>query len=581
MNDPNGLVYFEGEYHLFYQHNPEGRTWGHMSWGHAVSSDLVHWKHLPLAIPEKKDRMAFSGCVVVDKENVSGLSDDGSPILVSIYTGYRQSDGWQAQFLAYSLDRGRTWKDYSEKPILDISSTDFRDPNVFPYGDEWRMVIALPTERKVQIYSSKDLKSWEYLSEFGPQGATGGAWECPDLFPLAVEGEETQRWVLQVDLDRQAFAGGSGGQYFVGQFDGDKFVLDQPTPATTFPKGAKVAQDFEVDGSGLWKLAKGSCGSTRSAMGLARSEPFEIDQSWLNFEIKGGRHPDQLEARLVVAGQVVKRTTGFNGVNFQPLSWDVSSWQGQTAVLELSDQTTDLWGYLELGRATLSNKPALESRDLAHWIDYGPDYYACISFHNLEKRRVWLAWMNNWLYGQQIPTNPWRSSMSVAREIGLKRVDNVLRLTQRPVKELDSLRRDSGPTLQTMLSNGGVSTSQIAPGSGDLTIRWRPGRGETLTWSLLGLDYTLDLKNKELRFERKGDFHPDFPNKTTVPLTLEKSEWQIRLLYDRSSVELFTQEGTLTHTARTFAESGDNTKVKVAADAGEVRLTNWEMESIW
>ena len=212
MNDPNGLVKYKDEYHLFYQYNPFGDTWGHMSWGHAVSKDLVHWKHLDVALPEKKDRMAFSGCVVVDSHNSAGFQTGQESALVAVYTGYRQSDGWQAQYLAYSNDRGRTWQDYSEQPVLDISSTDFRDPNVFPYQNEWRMVIALPTERKVRFYRSKDLKNWEFLSDFGPQGAVGGAWECPDFFPMKIEGEEQERWVLQVDLDRRAFAGGSGGQ---------------------------------------------------------------------------------------------------------------------------------------------------------------------------------------------------------------------------------------------------------------------------------------------------------------------------------------------------------------------------------
>lgn len=172
MNDPNGLVYFDGEYHLFYQHNPFGTRWGHMSWGHAVSKDLVKWEHLPIALPELDDLMAFSGSVVVDKTNSAGF---GENTLVALYTGHRPSNGHQAQYLAYSTDRGRSWERYTDKPVLDIESTDFRDPKVFPYEGEWRMVIALPTQRKVSFYSSPDLKSWTWLSDFGPQGAVGGA----------------------------------------------------------------------------------------------------------------------------------------------------------------------------------------------------------------------------------------------------------------------------------------------------------------------------------------------------------------------------------------------------------------------
>lgn len=579
MNDPNGLIYFDGEYHLFYQHNPFGKTWGHMSWGHAVSKDLVHWVHLPVALPETKDRMAFSGCVVLDENNTSGLGKNGQAPLVAVYTGYRQSDGWQAQYLATSLDRGRTWQDYSEDPVLDISSTDFRDPNVFWYKDEWRMVVALPTERKVQFYSSQDLKSWTYLSEFGPQGAVGGAWECPDLFPMQVEGEDKERWILQVDLDRQAYAGGSGGQYFVGDFDGERFTLDQPTPAIPWPDGRAVAQNFEVQGTGLWKQDPGECGSTRKALGRARSELFKLDKNWLNLQLRGGRHPGDLELRLRVDGRVVRRTTGYNGSHFQPIVWDVSPWRGKQAQLELYDQTTDLWGYLEIGGATLSDRPASLSQDLARWIDFGPDYYACISFHNLKERRVWLAWMNNWLYGQELPTSPWRSAMSVPRELTLRRIKGALELCQEPVKELKQLRHKE-PKVE-LLATSGVSTTELAQGSGDLTIDWKPGPAKTLSWRLLGLDYTLDLEDQELRFQREGDFHPEFPAETVVPLTQDQDVWKIRLLYDQSSVELFTQQGTLVHTARVFPTEREKTTLRLQGDGGEVRLVNWGMRSIW
>jgi sucrose-6-phosphate hydrolase SacC (GH32 family) len=584
MNDPNGLIYFQGEYHLFYQHNPFGDEWGHMSWGHAVSKDLVSWEHLPIALPELKDRMAFSGCVVVDKTNSAGFQKGTEPPLVAIYTGYRQSDGWQAQFLAYSHDRGRTWTDYSQHPVLDISSTDFRDPNVFRFGDEWRMVIALPTERKVAFYRSKDLKRWEHLSDFGPQGAVGGAWECPDLFPLKVADENMTRWVLQVDLDRNGYAGGSGGQYFIGDFDGNEFRLDSPSPRLLFPKGDAVARVFEVNGQGSWKLEPGVCGSTRESVGQAVSEPFILDRSWLNFEIQGGRHPEQLEVRLRVGGRIVKRTTGFNGSMFQPIAWDVSGWKGQEAQIELWDQTTDLWGHLAIRRATLSSRPAPVSKDLARWVDFGPDYYACLSFHNLEGRCVWLAWMNNWLYGQQIPTKPWRSAMSFPREVTLKRLNGALELCQKPVTELAKLRDKTDHFTKNVLADGGASEIPLALGSGELTIRWKPSSGELLKWTLLGLNYELDLEAQELRFQRgigQVDVHSTFENKTTVPLKLKPESWEIQMLYDQSSIELFTQEGSLSLTARTFPSKSEPTTLVLSADRGSVEISNRSLRSIW
>ena len=222
MNDPNGLVYFEGEYHLFYQHNPFGSDWGHMSWGHAVSTDLVHWRHLPVALREEGGVMVFSGSAVVDRRNSSGLCGrPGAACLVAIYAGHGQ--GKQTQNLAWSRDRGRTWTRYAKNPVLDIGSKDFRDPKVFwhePTG-RWIMVVALSEERKIRFYGSADLKSWSPLSDFGPAGHTKGQWECPDLFELPVEGDPARRrWVLDVDVNPGAPQGGSADQYFVGSFDG-------------------------------------------------------------------------------------------------------------------------------------------------------------------------------------------------------------------------------------------------------------------------------------------------------------------------------------------------------------------------
>src|SRR5215208_418024 len=168
MNDPNGLVYYKGEYHLFYQYNPFGDTWGHMSWGHSVSRDLVHWEELPVAIPEQGDEMIFSGSAVIDKENTSGFGSRGDPPMVAIYTSARP--GSQAQSLAYSTDRGRTWRKYAGNPVLDIGSAEFRDPKVFWYAPEhkWVMADSIAQEHKIRLYSSPDLKSWTLMSDFGP-----------------------------------------------------------------------------------------------------------------------------------------------------------------------------------------------------------------------------------------------------------------------------------------------------------------------------------------------------------------------------------------------------------------------------
>ena len=222
MNDPNGLVFYDGEYHLFYQHNPSGDVWGHMSWGHAVSTDLIHWKHLPIALSEDNNGMIFSGSAVVDWQNTSGFGNSGTSPLIAIYTSHSELE--QTQNVAYSVDRGRTWTKFEENPILSIGARDFRDPKVFWHepSQKWVMVTALSDQHKVRFDSSPDLKRWTYLSDFGPSGAVDGIWECPDLFSLRVEHDtEKIRWVLKVDALK-----GTGAQCFIGDFDGTRFICD-------------------------------------------------------------------------------------------------------------------------------------------------------------------------------------------------------------------------------------------------------------------------------------------------------------------------------------------------------------------
>lgn len=237
-NDPNGLVYFNGEYHLFFQYNPFGDEWGHMSWGHAVSKDLFHWQELPVAIPEENGVMIFTGSAVVDKHNSSGFCTDGKACLVAVYTGHTPEHGsqpaLQTQNLAYSNDSGRTWTKYRGNPVLNLHMSDFRDPKVFWHegGKQWIMVVSLPNDHKVRIYGAPDLKSWNQLSEFGPAGAATTQWECPDLFEARVDNGAEERWVLKIGVNPGAVQGGSGEQYFIGQFDGTRFTNENP-PATT------------------------------------------------------------------------------------------------------------------------------------------------------------------------------------------------------------------------------------------------------------------------------------------------------------------------------------------------------------
>lgn len=223
MNDPNGLVYLNGEYHLFYQYNPDSPIWGPMHWGHAVSRDLVNWQHLPIALRPDKYGMIFSGSAVVDWEDTAGF---GREALVATFT-YHQ-DHVETQNLAYSTDQGRTWTKYADNPVIPNPGLhDFRDPKVFWHEDHWVMTLA--AGRVICFYVSTDLKHWEPSGSFGDgYGCTEGVWETPDLFPLKVDCSSEMRWVLMVGVGNGAPAGGSGTQYFIGDFDGKQFTSENP-----------------------------------------------------------------------------------------------------------------------------------------------------------------------------------------------------------------------------------------------------------------------------------------------------------------------------------------------------------------
>lgn len=241
LNDPNGLVYYAGEYHIFYQYHPHSTVWGPMHWGHAVSKDLVNWQHLPIALHPDDHGLIFSGSAVIDWSNTAGF---GKEALIAIFTynnyTYDDKNRVEDQNIAYSTDRGRTWTKYAGNPVVSHPGnlTDFRDPKVFWHEDHW--VMALAAGDRVLFYSSSDLKHWEPSGSFGGgYGSTDGVWETPDLFQLPVSGSDS-RWVLTVGVGSGAYAGGSGTQYFIGNFDGKTFT-------SLHPKETVLWMDYGAD----------------------------------------------------------------------------------------------------------------------------------------------------------------------------------------------------------------------------------------------------------------------------------------------------------------------------------------------
>lgn len=226
MNDPNGMVYKDGEYHLYFQYNPYGSKWGNMHWGHSVSTDLIHWNHLKPAIARDTLGHIFSGSTVVDKNNTAGYGDNA---LIALYTSASDEHG-QIQCMAYSTDDGRTYTKYEKNPVLVPFDglKDFRDPKVFWYEPDKKWVMIVSADKEMRFYASQNLKDWEYMSAFGKgYGAQPNQFECPDFIQLPVDGNKNKmKWVMLVNINPGCMFGGSATEYFVGDFDGKEFTCD-------------------------------------------------------------------------------------------------------------------------------------------------------------------------------------------------------------------------------------------------------------------------------------------------------------------------------------------------------------------
>ena len=309
MNDPNGMFYKDGVYHLYYQYNPYGSQWENMTWGHSTSRDLIHWEAQPLAIEPDALGSIFSGSCVVDKNNTAGF---GQGAVVAFYTSAGQS---QTQSMAVSTDQGKTFKKWANNPILSADIPDFRDPKAFwnPEIQKWNLILAAGQE--MRIYSSSDLKKWNYESSFGKgYGCHDGVWECPDLIKLQVRGTDRQKWMLICNINPGGPFGGSATQYFVGDFDGHRFTCNQTDTrwmdygkdhyaTVTFdnaPDGRKIALAWMSN----WQYANQvPTQQFRSANSIPRDLGL--------FEYKGDTYCSVVPSKemLSVRGKVVKKPT--------------------------------------------------------------------------------------------------------------------------------------------------------------------------------------------------------------------------------------------------------------------------------
>ncbi|HWZ04866.1 MAG TPA: glycoside hydrolase family 32 protein [Mucilaginibacter sp.] len=456
-NDPNGMVYFNHTYHLFFQYYPGDIVWGPMHWGHAVSKDLVHWKELPIALYPDSLGYIFSGSAVVDSNNTSGFGKDGKIPLVAIFTHHdpkgekEGKNNFQNESLAYSLDKGNTWTKYAGNPVLkNPGIRDFRDPKVMWYAQEKKWIMTLATLDHITFYSSPNLKDWKKESEFGKElGAHGGVWECPDLFALKSNGKTY--WVLIVNLNPGGPNGGSATQYFVGEFDGNGF-----TP---------------------------------------------IDNN-------------------------------------------------------------------------------------LRWVDYGPDEYAGITWGNTGSRKIFLGWMSNWQYANQVPTEKWRNAMTIPKELALKKVNGKILLTSNPVKELTRIEGSPVNVSNYLLMSKGIKgvPNQFIlkfniDKMNDYSVILSNDAGEKL---VIGYDNAKKQYFIDRGKSGKINFNAEFAKTAFAPRLTNITSSDIELVIDASSVELFADNG-LTVMTSIFFPAKSLTRIKIQNNKGAVikNLKILPLKSIW
>ena len=636
MNDPNGMVYYEGEYHLFYQHNPDSTVWGPMHWGHAVSKDLVHWEHLPIGLYPDSLGTIFSGSAVADLNNTSGLGTAGNPPLVAIFTYHNAEaeragrNDFQTQGIAFSLDKGRSWTKYEQNPVLpNPGIRDFRDPKVMWYEAGQKWVMALAVADRISFYSSKDLKSWEHESDFGQDiGAHGGVWECPDLFPLKVEGSGEEKWVLLVSINPGGPSGGSATQYFVGHFNGESFVLDEQfrqdlSQEAVVPEG-KLFADFEGNNYTGWEVEGDAFGEGPVAGTLDRqgrvagfsgnklvnsflqgdqstgrllSPAFTINTNYINFLAGGGNHPEGTAVNLLVNGERVRSTTGNNSESLNWVAWDVEELKGKEARLEIVDQVQGGWGHILVDQLVFADAPA-ENAQEGIWIDYGRDNYAGVSWSNVPEedgRRLFMGWMSNWDYANVVPTETWRSAMTVARSLNLVNTAEGLRLVSKPVEELEKLYAAT-VQLDEQRVEDSLLISQKLPSptaTFDLAMELEiadPAAGYSLELSneqgqkiLIGYDPEREAYFVDRRQAGKNEFSDKFGDIHYGPRIAQGPVHDLRLLVDVASLELFADGGKTVMTDIFFPDEAF-TELKLLTKNGPVKVNAGavrELRSIW
>ena len=439
MNDPNGMVYANGVYHLFYQYNPQGNSWGNMSWGHATSSDLMHWEEQPVALTRDELGDIFSGSAVIDKDNTAGF---GNNAMIALYTS---ASGAQQQSMAYSTDGGKSFTRYTGNPVIKNNDDNLRDPKVFWHEEskKWIMALAKGWKMGTEFYGSTDLKNWTHLSTFfvALPGRPSLQWECPDLISFDYKGKK--KYVLLVSVNPGGPILGSGTMYFVGDFDGTTFTAD-------------------------------------------------------------------------------------------PLDYPL-------------------------------------------WFDYGMDNYAGVTWSNTPNRHILIGWMNNWQYAGDVPCSPWRSAMTLPRELKLIEYDGKPLLANVVVDEVDKIASNWQDVPGTINAKDAYQlrlTIDLDKGS---TITLSNDNKESFTMDIIASERMLVAHRTSATGQTTFNAIFSIPS-MRAPLNTVGNSVVLDIFVDQSSVEIFTQNGSMSMTNLVFPKNIYNhLNVSGANYQAQIRSLN----SVW
>lgn len=458
MNDPNGMFYKDGVWHLYYQWNPYGSRWQNMTWGHSSSKDLVNWEHHPVAIEPNDLGSIFSGSAAIDHNNTAGFGEDA---VIALYTS---AGDYQMQSLASSSDNGMTFENYADNPVITLP-TEARDPNMFFNAETglWNLVLAHALEKEILLFSSPDLKTWKLESNFGKGlGARDGVWECPDLFELALPETGEKKWMMIVNLNPGGIFGGSATQYFIGDFNGKEFIPDT-TP--------------------------------------------------------GGYVPTK-------------------------------------------------------------------------WLDFGKDFYATVTWSDAPAaRRTAIGWMSNWQYADQVPTTQFRSANTLPREIGLfKGDDGQIYASSIPAPELLELRGEASTSIKNLLlknnsktislptANDGVCEIEISLSSTKNPVKMVLSNGTedkvVMAYDPAGHIFIFDRTQSG-----ETDFNENFPALTVAPTFEKNGKLTLRIFIDRSSIEIFGNNGKFAMTNLVFPGE-PYTRLDISTTGANAKINSLEVYPI-